>query len=177
MNGIITYGSCYGTTKRYALALAERLGWQARSFETAASLDSYDTVIHLGGLYAGTVLGLKAVAKRLAPKTTLFVLTVGLVSGQTPQEQAQLQGMVRRQVPKPYYDERRVFHLRGGYDYEALTAKHKAMMRMMYQVLKLRGKKRTPQQEELLSTRSHAVDFTDLDALDPVVSAVRALES
>ena len=51
------------------------------------------------------------------------------------------------------------------------------MMSMMYQVLKLRGKKRTPQQEELLSTRSHAVDFTDLDALTPAVDAIQALEN
>ena len=175
INGIITYGSYYGATKRYAQALAERLDWQACPFDSMDTLEPFDTVIHMGGLYAGNVTGLKAVTKKLPPNAVLFVVTVGLADGSLPKQHANICSMVRRQVPPEFYDEQRIVTLRGSMDYDKLSGKHKAMMSVLYQVLRMRGKKRTPEEDQMLETRRHPVDYTDLDALSAVETAVQAL--
>ena len=61
MKGIVVYGSNYGTTRAYAQELARRTGWPAVDWQQAKNLAEYETVVYLGGLYAGGVVGLKAV--------------------------------------------------------------------------------------------------------------------
>ncbi|NMA51514.1 MAG: hypothetical protein GX949_00690, partial [Peptococcaceae bacterium] len=55
MDKIIIYGSQYGTTERYAGELSKRTGIKALSYEAVKDLSMYDTIIYLGGLYAGGV--------------------------------------------------------------------------------------------------------------------------
>ena len=56
---IVIYGSQYGTAKRYAEELSNRLGFELRSYEEVADVNLYDTIIYVGALYAGGVLGRK----------------------------------------------------------------------------------------------------------------------
>ena len=56
MNGIIIYGSHYGTTKQYAEELSKRTNIQAISYENVNEINNYNNIIYLGGLYAGGVL-------------------------------------------------------------------------------------------------------------------------
>ena len=58
MKRIVVYGSKYGTTKMYADELAKRLGVEAVSYKEIMNLDSYDSIIYLGGVYASGVLGM-----------------------------------------------------------------------------------------------------------------------
>lgn len=80
MKGIVVYGSNYGTTRTYAQELARRTGWPAVDWQQAQKLAEYETVVYLGGLYAGGVVGLKAVLPQLeqAPAQKLVVVTVGV---------------------------------------------------------------------------------------------------
>lgn len=68
MKSLITYGSQYGTTKRYAEKLAQMTGIPVASYEDIKELAGYELVIHFGGLYAGGVTGLKRIIK-LLPQT------------------------------------------------------------------------------------------------------------
>jgi flavodoxin len=56
---IVIYGSQYGTAKRYAEELSNRLGFELKSYEEVADVNLYDTIIYVGALYAGGVLGRK----------------------------------------------------------------------------------------------------------------------
>ena len=56
---IIIYGSQYGTSKQYAEELARKTGIDLKSYEDVTDINHYDTVIYIGGLYAGGVLGMK----------------------------------------------------------------------------------------------------------------------
>ena len=78
MKGIVVYGSNYGTTRAYAQELARRTGWPAVDWQQAQKLADYEAVVYLGGLYAGGVVGLKAVLPQLeqAPAQKLVVVTV-----------------------------------------------------------------------------------------------------
>ena len=80
MKRIILYGSKYGTTKRYAEELARRTGIPCRNCKEVNSLSSCKEVIHLGGIYAGQILGLAHTVKllRQEPEAKLLVATVGL---------------------------------------------------------------------------------------------------
>ena len=82
MKRIILYGSKYGTTKRYAEELARRTGIPCRNCKEVNSLSSCKEVIHLGGIYAGQILGLAHTVKllRQEPEAKLLVATVGPVS-------------------------------------------------------------------------------------------------
>ena len=58
MNRIIIYGSIYGTTEKYAIELASRLNCNAITYENVKNINDYDSIIYLGGLYAGGVAGM-----------------------------------------------------------------------------------------------------------------------
>ena len=80
MNKIIIYGSKYGTTEQYAKELSNRLNIEAIEYENVNNINDYDTIIYLGGLYAGGVLGMSKTLKKLndISNKRIFIITVGL---------------------------------------------------------------------------------------------------
>ena len=65
MNGIILYGSRYGAARQYAQALEERTGLPAVSYAEVRDFGPFDTIVYVGGLYAGKTTGLANTARRL----------------------------------------------------------------------------------------------------------------
>ena len=63
---IIIYGSKYGTAKKYAEELAKQSNIKAESFENIKSIDEYETIIYVGALYAGGVLGMAKIFKNIS---------------------------------------------------------------------------------------------------------------
>ena len=53
MESMIIYGSQYGTTEHYAKTLSQKTGIPVYSYQDIDDLSCYQTVIHIGGLYAG----------------------------------------------------------------------------------------------------------------------------
>ena len=80
MKNIILYGSQYGSTRRYAEKLSEQTGIPAISYKGAPGLSGMKTIIYLGGLYAGGVLGLAKTLRgvSLQDGQKLLLVTVGL---------------------------------------------------------------------------------------------------
>lgn len=74
MKKVITYGSQYGTTRRYAEKLSETTAIPLLNESDVRDLSSFDHIIHLGGLYAGRVKGLKRIVKH-TPKGQAFSLS------------------------------------------------------------------------------------------------------
>lgn len=62
---IIIYGSQYGTTKKYADELAKRTGFEVKSYKYINDINNYETIIYLGALYAGGVLGMKKIFSKM----------------------------------------------------------------------------------------------------------------
>ena len=84
----IVYGSHYGTTERYAQELSRRVGIPAVDYRKMGEISSQDTVIYLGGLYAGGLVGLKKSLPKLKTAANLIVVTVGLAD---PEEEENVQ--------------------------------------------------------------------------------------
>lgn len=172
MKKIIIYGSKYGTTKRYAVELSNKTGIKVISYDKARDLSTYDTIVYLGGLYAGGVLGLSKTIKSLPPnsKQTVIIVTVGLADTKDSVNTDKIKSSIRKQIPKDIYDKAKKFHLRGGIDYQKLELKHKIMMKFLYnKVKKIPLEKQTVEMKAMIDTYNQKVDFVDFDSLTDII--------
>lgn len=169
---VVIYKSKYGTTKRYAQWIAQEL--DAPIFDSssiqASQLSNYDIVIYGGGLYANGIDGAKLVADNFCK--TLVLFTVGLANPQitdyTP--------ILEKAFKPEQLSKMKVFHLRGGVNYNKLSLLHRGMMA----ALKRKADKITPAQRTsddvgIIETYGKEVDFTDRTAIEPLVQYVKAL--
>ena len=157
MNKIIIYGSCYGTTQKYAGELSARTGIRSVSYKDIKDIDPYQTVIYLGGLYAGGVEGMKKTLKTLTgiSDKKIIIVTVGLAD--------------------PADKQNTEHHLRGGIDYSKLSLLHKTMMKMVYKkAVDVPEEEKTAEIRAMIETYNKQVDFVDLKSLDPVINEVTA---
>ena len=78
-------------------------------------------------------------------------------------------------MPAPLREKLRLFRLRGGIDYAALSVPHRILMKLMYS-----AEKRTPpgrrgaEARAIVETYGKAVDFTDFSALDAISDCAAA---
>lgn len=166
MNAILIYGSCYGTTERYARALSERTGVPTASFQQMPDLSPYDTVVHLGGLYAEKVMGLKKTVDRLPPEARLLVVTVGLGDPANPSTADHLRKSLEKQIPAEILPRTEFYHLRGAMDMDKLSVRHRMMLKAFFAVMS----RTAAGKESGVGQRKHGpVDYVDLSALDPLV--------
>ena len=87
MKSIIIYGSRYGSARRYAQELSKQTGIPDVSYQEAPLLSELETVVYIGALYAGGVLGLTKTLRRQSfeKHQRLIIVTVGLADPDIPQ--------------------------------------------------------------------------------------------
>ena len=123
MNGVILYGSHYGSARRYAQALAESTGIVAVPYANAPQLAGKHTIVYVGALYAGGVLGLSKTFRGFSPQEgqTILIVTVGLADPNDPENRANIRTALQRQLSAEVLQRAKLFHLRGGIDYSKLS--------------------------------------------------------
>ncbi len=177
MSEIIIYGSVYGTTEKYAEELSKKTGIKAVSYKEIKDINAYQTVIYLGGLYAGGVEGMKKTLKNMTDVRAkkIIIATVGLADPADKQNTDNIKDKMRSQLAPDVYDKAVIFHLRGGIDYSALSFLHKTMMNMVYKkALNVPEEEKTAEIRAMIETYNKQVDFVDLKTLDPVLNTVIA---
>lgn len=175
MDGLIVYGSKYGTTRRYAEELSRLTGLPAIPCGEFHRLAEGSILVYLGALYAGGVLGLKQAMKGLSlgDGQRLIVATVGLADPAEPQNRAHIRAALQKQLPPELSERAVLFHLRGGIDYAVLSPRHRAMMAAMcFSLRRKPARQRSAEDQALLETYGKQVDFTDLSALAPIVREI-----
>ena len=112
MNNIIIYASHYGTTKQYAEELARRTNIKAISFVTVNQINNYDTIIYLGGLYAGGVLGMSKTLKKLndISNKRIIIVTVGLADPSDEKNINTIRNNIKNQIAKQVFEKAKLFH-------------------------------------------------------------------
>ena len=176
MKGLILYGTVYGSTERYARELSRRTGWEAASYDRIKTLAGYDIVVHMGGLYAGGIKGLKTTLRHLPDTARLIVVTVGLADPDIPENGRNLKNALERQLPESVRSRTRRFHLRGAIDYEKLHLSHKMMMGMLVRSIQSKPAEQWSDEDLLIvQTYNQKVDFVNLEALDTVAEAMQQL--
>ena len=174
-NIIIIYGSCYGTTKKYAEELSGRLDCEALSYEAVSDINSYTTIIYMGGLYAGGVQGMKKTLKKLKDISdkTVCIVTVGLADPTDEKNIENIRMKMKTQVSQELYNKAKIFHLRGGIDYSELGFLHKKMMGMVYKkAVSVPEEERNAELRAMIETYDKQVDFVDFESLEPIVKSI-----
>ena len=175
MRKVIIYGSKYGTTKVYAQELAKRTGILNIEYNKIVSLENYSTIIYIGGLYAGGVLGLKETITKfsLTSNQKLIVFTVGLADPKNKANTDDIKHSLIKQLPQERYDSSDIFHLRGGIDYKKLSLMHKIMMKALYnKAKKIPFEEQTAETQALINTYNKKVNFVDLETLNEIIDNI-----
>lgn len=174
----IVYKSNYGHTRRYAEWIANDL--QGDLFDlpdfNPEQIESYDTIIYGGGLYAGGILGHSFIVKefeRLRRKN-LVLFTVGLAA---TEDRSIFTPLLHKNFSDEILSSFEIFHLRGGIEYRKLGLKHKTLMAMLKSKVSRNKGERTEEEELMLSTYGDKIDFSDEKSIAPLTMYVRALET
>jgi menaquinone-dependent protoporphyrinogen IX oxidase len=172
MHGIILYKSKYGTTKKYAEWIAKALNADLFDVKDISSskINEYDYAVLGGGMYAGTVLGANLINKIKCKQIVLF--TVGLADPATTDYSEHIKRMFPDGVPENV----RIFHFRGGINYNKLSFVHKTMMSMLTKTVQ---KKSVLSEEEklFLSSYGSEIDFCDKKTIDPLIEYIESVEN
>ena len=169
---IIIFGSEYGNAKKYAEELSARTGITAVPYKEVKVLDDYDTIVYIGSLYAGGVLGMKKTFAGLTDykDKQIVIATVGLADPLNKKNTDHIKEEMKKQLSDDIYNSAHVFHLRGGIDYSKLSFKHRTMMRFVYN--KAKKEPVTEETKALIETYNKEVDFVDLDSLQPIIDCI-----
>lgn len=173
---IIAYGSRYGTAKRYAEELARRTGIEAMNYEEIDDVNNYETIIYIGALYAGGILGLKRTFSKIAPDTSrkIVIASVGVTDPADAENIQNIRNNMATQLPQDIFRQARIFHLRGGIDYARLCFKHRMLLKMMYgRGVKMPEEQKTAEVRAIIATYNQTVDFVDFNSLDAIEQEIR----
>ena len=174
---VIIYGSQYGSTKRYAERLSEITGVEAINYKEVKNIGDYQRIVYLGGLFAGGVMGLKKTVGKMTSQQELVLVTLGLTDPNETSYYESIRKAIQAQLPSPFYDEHKIFHLRGAIDYSQLGFKHRLMMKMFHSMmLKKPELELTADAKTMLETYGKQVDFVDYDRLKPIVEIIEKTE-
>ena len=170
---VITCTSIYGSSRRYADELGRRLGLPVLPAGAPECSDA-DIVVHFGGLYAGTMAGLRKTACALCPSAYLTAVTVGIADPSVPSNADKIKGDVMKAVSDEVRNRMSVFHLRGAMDYSRMSLRHRTMMWMLCRWIRSKDT-RTSEDEAVIGSYGGSVDFVDFSALDPAEAFIRSV--
>jgi flavodoxin len=178
-NIAVLYESKYGTTKKYAQWISEELRADLlkRKETTLADLLKYDLIIYGGGLYGGGIKGVDIITKNYdkIKNKQIIVFTVGLAD---PNIKEHFVPIIDRNFTDEMKLNIRLFHLRGGINYEKLGLIHKSMMAMLKaMVSKKQQSEQTEEDKQMLETYGKVVDFTDKAYILDLISYVQSVNS
>ena len=105
MKSIILYGSRYGSARRYAQELSSKTGIPAVGYRDIPSLSGHQTIVYIGALYAGGVLGLARTLRSLSLRDgqRLVIVTVGLADPDILQNRENIRNSLQKQIPAQLY--------------------------------------------------------------------------
>ncbi len=169
MKTIVAYRSKSGYTKKYAQWIADELGCDIKEDPELSDILGYDTIIYGGGMYAGGFNGGKLITKNLdklsGKKIALFAV------GSNPGREHEMKVFWDRVLTPEQQVYIGCFYLRGGFDYDKLTAADKVLMQMLK--LRLQSKKeRTEDEQGMLDAYDTPVDFSDRENIRPLIRFV-----
>ena len=172
---IIIYGSQYGTARKYAEELAKRTNIEIKNYKDVTDIDQYNTVVYIGSLYAGGVLGMKKTLAKISQcqKKKIIIATVGLADPADTENTDKIKNSMKRQLSKELYENAYIFHLRGGIDYSCLNFKHKTMMGLLYKkAVRLPEEKKTAEIKAMIETYNQKVNFVDFESLNRLTDCI-----
>ena len=176
MKSVILYGSRYGSARRYAQELSKQTDIPAVSYQEAPPLSKLETIVYIGALYAGGVLGLTKTLRRqsFGEHQRLVIVTVGLADPDIPQNRENIRNALQKQIHAQLYGRAAIFHLRGAIDYQALSLGHRTMMALLHRSLQKKPAEEWSEEDKaLMETYGKQADFVDFASLRPIINEMQ----
>ncbi len=171
----VIYQSKYGSTKRYAELIAQKLNAEVFSVHAfdASSIDSYSTVLFGSSVHIGKVKGIDFVKKNwnaLSKKKVAVFASIG-ASKIEPKHQS----VIHASLPVEIHQRIKYFPLPGAYNYSKLDFADKLLMNLGPRTnLRIRawfkGDQKAKQQ---LAVFCQTQDWTNPEAINPIVDYIR----
>ena len=136
-------------------------------------LDDYNTIVYVGALYAGGVLGMKETFGKMTTVQGkhIIIVTVGLADPTDTKNIENIRNNMQRQLSHSVFKHAHIHHLRGGIDYSRLSLKHKTMMWMVYmKTRRIPVEERTAEVRAMIETYNKQVNFVDFNSLEPIIN-------
>ena len=170
MDKIIVYGSDYGSAKEYALYAEKLVDIKAFGYKDIKAMEHIDTIIYIGALYAGGVLGLARTVNRVRDISRLVIITVGLADPKFLENTTNIKEAIKNQLSTELYQKAEIYHVRGAIDYDRLKISHKIMMHLLKMSLENKAKEKwTKEDGALMDTYGKKVSFIDLESLKKII--------
>lgn len=170
----VVFRSEYGSTKRYASYITEKLQADLFSIDEIKDIAAYDTIIYGGGIYAGALNGsdwLKKNKEALLHKN-LIIFTCGISNPQEPKNLESIYAYLKKNLTEELVCHAKVFCFHGALDYKKLKFTHKGIMTVIFQVLK-RKKEHSAVEDVMLKSRDVPMDFVDISQADALIEFVK----
>lgn len=174
MKAIVVYTSKYGSAEKYARWLGEALNCPAKKLGevSAQELADYDTIIYGGGIYAGSVAGLKKfLAKLDSPQGKRLVLfMVGITN---PAEEKVYADIVERGLSPKWRDHFTTFALRGDQLFTKMSGLHKLMMRIPKAAAEKKPEaERSADDKRFIEEFGNDIVFASREQLEPLIKSL-----
>lgn len=169
MKTIVVYKSKSGFVKKYATWIAEELSADLSPYSevTIKELQSYDTIIYGGGLYAVGINGIKLITKNLYRLEGKRIIV--FASGATPPREDAIEQVKNNNFTVEQQERIQFFYLRGGFDYNKLKLIDKLLMKLLKRKLEKKSKL-TLDEKGMLAAYNTPVDFTMKKNIEGIIS-------
>jgi menaquinone-dependent protoporphyrinogen IX oxidase len=172
MRTLVFYSSKTGFVKKYAEWIADELKADLLTFENVdcRTLQSYDTIIFGGGLYAGGINGVGKI-KRNLPKLEGKKIIV-FASGASPWSEKVLNEVRDKNFTAEEQKKIKFFYLRGGFDLTKLGFFDKFLMKLLKMKImskKKKGIKLDGDEVGMLNAMENPVDFTKRENIKELI--------
>ena len=171
---LVVYNSKYGHTTKYAHWLADELNGDICESKKLKNnlLKDYSTIIFGSGLYAGSnkaaLLIVNYFEQIKDKKMVLF--TCGLADVTNETNIISINKALDTVITPEIRNKIKIFHVRGGIDYDNLSFVHKTMMKVLHMKIS-----KTPENElndedrEFMATYGQQIDFSDKKMIAPII--------
>ena len=167
----VVFRSKYGASKEYSLLLGESLAAEVIENEglTSHLVDEFDTIILVGGVYAGKITGIEFLKKYIGDFSSkrLAVFAVGA----SPMSIEMLDSLKKKNL-KGRLEAIPLFYGRGAFDESALSFMDKNLLSVARKAAeKTKPEKRNDLDKILLET-TESVSWVDESFLSPLISFI-----
>lgn len=136
---MIVYASRYGTSREYAVTIAEEKGYPLCSYnENPDNIKQYDEIIFVAPVYAGKIYALDKFLKEnnKLGEIKLTLVVVGVYNPNRENNTSNINKLVSEMLKKSKFKLQSIYHLHGKLEVDKLSFMHKMLIKALYRKAK-----------------------------------------
>jgi len=134
------------------------------------SLQKYEAIIYMGGLYASGINGIKKILKIHSKYENLKLIIVGV--GITPHRKEDIEKVFHANFSNQNKDSINFFYLRGGFNFNKLNILDKFLMTILKFKIS-RKKEKSPDEKGMLEAYEKSLDFVKKENLIEILKFLK----